>query len=143
MNKKMGGLLMILAVFVSMIIITTGCFSPSKEEAGVEPEHENSEHDITLTIDGNSFIPDVTRSIHFDYMNGLTVKDALLTSNIIFFNDKGTAIQSVGAVSLDASLAWGVKLNQFKLDAAKWDTTLKVGDEIQVYVMPVYTSTDT
>lgn len=109
-------------------------FATSIEQPIEQQQAVDHEDDITLTIDGNNFIPDVTRSIHFEYMKDLTLRDALRSSNLIILNENGTAIQSVGNVALDTSLAWGVKLNQKELKASKWGTKLKIGDHISVYV---------
>lgn len=62
--------------------------------------------DITLTIDGGTFIPDVTRSLHFDYTEGITVLQALESSGIVKLTEDRGKIQSVGEVSLDSTLEW-------------------------------------
>lgn len=122
----------VILVAIGAIVATS--FWPHSNISIEQQQALDHEHDITLTIDGNNFIPDVTRSIYFEYMNGLTLRDALRSSNLVILNDNGSAIQSVGDVALDASLAWGVKLNQRELRTNQWGTTLKIGDQIQVYV---------
>ncbi|MGG0823046.1 hypothetical protein ABE099_09190 [Paenibacillus turicensis] len=140
MNKNVSWLLKITAV---VILLALGTFvatrflpqsAISTEQPIEQQQAVDHEDDITLTIDGNNFIPDVTRSIHFEYMKDLTLRDALRSSNLIILNENGSAIQSVGNVALDTSLAWGVKLNQKELKANHWGTKLKMGDHISVYV---------
>lgn len=94
-------------------------------------------HDITLTIDGGTFIPDVTRSLHYDYMAGLTARHALESSGIVRFTEDQSAIQSVGEVSLDSTLEWGTQLNDKELDPSDWDHELKIGDKLLVHVKTV------
>lgn len=94
-------------------------------------------HDITLTIDGGNFIPDVTRSLHYDYMDGLTARRALESSGIVRFTEDRSAIQSVGEVSLDSTLEWGTRLNEKELASDSWDQELRVGDKLLVYVKTI------
>ncbi|MNN09642.1 hypothetical protein D3C81_1225310 [compost metagenome] len=90
-----------------------------------------------MTIDGGTFIPDVTRSLHYDYMAGLTARHALESSGIVRFTEDQSAIQSVGEVSLDSTLEWGTQLNDKELDPSDWDHELKIGDKLLVYVKTV------
>ena len=140
MNKNVSPLLKITVVLilVAIVVFVAARVLPqsatSTEQPIEQPRTVDHEEDIILTIDGNKFIPDVTRSIHFEYMNGLTVRDALRSSNLIVLNENGSAIQSVGDVALDTSLAWGIKLNQKELKASQWGTKLQMRDQITVYV---------
>ncbi|WP_198524706.1 hypothetical protein [Paenibacillus phocaensis] len=100
-------------------------------------EKEQPSDDITLTIDGGTFIPDVTRSLHYDYMEGLTARYALESSGIVRFTEDRLAILSVGEVSLDSTLEWGTRLNDKDLASSSWDQELKAGDKLLVYVKTV------
>ncbi|MDU0332056.1 hypothetical protein RW092_17920 [Paenibacillus sp. 3LSP] len=104
------------------------------ETQTTEVEHP---HDITLMIDGGTFIPDVTRNLHFDYIDGLTVRHALASSGIVKFTEDQSAIQSVGEVSLDSALEWGTRLNDKELASTNWDQELQMGDKLLVYVKTV------
>jgi hypothetical protein len=104
------------------------------ETQTTEVEHP---HDITLMIDGGTFIPDVTRNLHFDYIDGLTVRHALASSGIVKFTEDQSAIQSVWEVSLDSALEWGTRLNDKELASTNWDQELQMGDKLLVYVKTV------
>ncbi|MBM6995652.1 hypothetical protein IM700_008235 [Paenibacillus sp. DXFW5] len=122
-------------------IIVTACAQGqiTDQTAPAEAQRTDKEqpHDITLTIDGGTFIPDVTRSLHYDYMAGLTARHALESSGIVRFTEDQSAIQSVGEVSLDSTLEWGTQLNDKELDPSDWDHELKIGDKLLVYVKTV------
>lgn len=134
-----SGLLLIMAV--ALVLLGTSCAAVPKDEPPVQP-HEANQHDLTLKIDGSTFIPDVTSSLHFDYMEGITVRQALESSQTIQLTSDGKAILSVGDVSLDSTLEWGVKLNKKDLNPEAWSTKLKKGDVILVYVKTVNSEID-
>ncbi|MDU4698480.1 MULTISPECIES: hypothetical protein [Paenibacillus] len=108
---------------------------PAPTETQLTEKEES--HDISLMIDGGTFIPDVTRSLHYDYRDGLTARRALESSGIVRFTEDRAAIQSVGEVSLDSTLEWGTRLNDKELASSGWDQDLQVGDKLLVYVKTV------
>lgn len=138
MRKKLGWLVGLTA---AMTLFTAACADGRTIEKPAPPEtlktEKQQQYDITLTIDGGTFIPDVTRSLHFDYMEGLTVRQALESSGIVRFTEDRKAIQSVGEVALDSTLEWGVWLNEKEMASSGWDQELQVGDEMLVYVKTV------
>lgn len=138
MNYKMAFISMLTAM---LALLGTGCAPQTIEEPPAPVEHKQEEHDITLKIDGSTLIPDVTSSIHFDYMEGLTVRQAL-ESQLIQLTSDGKGILSVGDVALDTTLEWGVKLNKQDLKPEDWNTKLKKGDVILVYVKTVSSEGD-
>lgn len=126
-----------LAIFIIASACARGQITdqPAPGEAHTtEVEHHE---DVTLTIDGGTFIPNVTRNLHFDYIDGLTVRHALASSGIVKLTEDRSAIQSVGEVSLDSALEWGTRLNGKDLPSAAWDQELEVGDKLLVYVKAV------
>src|SRR5690606_4116786 len=74
-------------------------------------------------------------------MEGLSVRQAL-ESQLIQLTSDGKGILSVGDVSLDTTLEWGVKLNKQDLKPEDWSTKLKKGDVILVYVKTVNSEGD-
>ncbi|MGG6309757.1 DUF4430 domain-containing protein [Paenibacillus macerans] len=138
MRMRIGWLIGLMA---GLAFIAAACADGRTIEKPAPPETMKAEkeqpHDITLNIDGSTFIPDVTRSLHFDYMEGLTVRHALESSGIVRFTEDQSVIQSVGEVSLDSTLEWGVQLNEKELPSTGWDIELQIGDRILVYVKTV------
>ncbi|WP_055107644.1 hypothetical protein [Paenibacillus ihumii] len=135
MNYKSGLIPIMIAITA---LLGTACAAQPAEEPPVQVEQEQQEQDdLTLKIDGSTLIPDVTSSLHFDYMEGITVRQALESSQPIRLTNEGKGILSVGDVALDSTLEWGVKLNKEDLKPEKWNTKLKKGDVILVYVKTV------
>lgn len=126
---------------LTIIIIASACARGQIMDQPTPAETQTTEvehpHDITLMIDGGTFIPDVTRNLHFDYIDGLTVRHALASSGIVKFTEDQSAIQSVGEVSLDSALEWGTRLNDKELASTNWDQELQMGDKLLVYVKTV------
>ncbi|MED4957552.1 hypothetical protein ABEO75_15830 [Paenibacillus macerans] len=130
--KWLAGL-MVLAAFFTAACADGGTIDKPDPSEELQSEEGHAD-DITLTIDGGTFIPDVTRSLHFDYTEGITILQALESSGIVeLTKDKGK-IQSVGEVSLDSTLEWGIRLNDKELPSRDWDKQLKAGDNILVCV---------
>lgn len=133
--KWLAGLVILMAFFTAACADGGTIDKPDPSE---EPQSEDGEaHDITLTIDGGTFIPDVKRKLHFDYTEGITVLQALESSGIIELAGDRSKIQSVGAVSLDSTLEWGIRLNDRELPSGDWAKLLKAGDNILVCVKTV------
>ncbi|GAA0135720.1 hypothetical protein YSY43_25600 [Paenibacillus sp. YSY-4.3] len=139
MNYKTG---IITIMTIILTLLGTGCTVQTIEEPPAPVEQKQEHDDITLKIDGSTLIPDVTSSIHFDYMEGLTVRQALESSQSIQLMNEGKGILSVGDVALDTTLEWGVQLNKKDLKPEDWNTKLKKGDVILIYVKTVSSEAD-
>lgn len=141
MNFKPGLILIMIAITA---LLGTACAAQPQpmEEPPIQADVQDENDDLTLKIDGSTLIPDVNSSLRFDYMEGLTVRQALESSQSIQLTNEGKGILSVGDVSLDSTLEWGVKLNKQDLKPAEWRTKLKKGDVILVYVKTVNSEAD-
>lgn len=130
----------IICLAALLALIVAACAPDRTIEKPVHPETvkiEKQPSTITLNIDGSTYIPDVTRSLHFDYMKGIILRQALESSGIVQFSEDRKSILSVGDVSLDSTLEWGVRLNDKDLPPSAWDNPLQAGDVIFVYVKTV------
>lgn len=137
-----SGLILIMTVIIALLGTACAAQPIEEPEPPVQLEDENHVDDITLKIDGSTLIPDVTSNLHFDYMEGITLRQALESSQTIQLTNEGKGISSVGDVSLDSTLEWGVKLNKQDLKPEEWNTKLKKGDIILVYVKTVNNEAD-
>ncbi|MEN1987449.1 MULTISPECIES: hypothetical protein [Paenibacillus] len=130
MNYKFPGLI---GFCLLLLAILAGCTEPQPSEQPVVKDADSA-NTITVAVDGSTFLPDATKSIKRDFSEGMTLKKALLNSGLVDFTADGKRIQSVGEVSLDASLSWAVKLNGEDVDPEHWDMELHAKDEVVIYV---------
>ncbi|WP_223066503.1 hypothetical protein [Paenibacillus caui] len=115
----------------SAFLLSAACDS---ENAAVQPDsvaHRQNDG-IELWIDGGNLMPDVRRALHVDFSSDLNVRKVLENSGIVALSEDEDGIKSVGNISLDNELYWGVKVNGMDSDASAWDKVLKRGDEILV-----------
>lgn len=124
--------LVALALSVSIFFVSA---CTSKEDSSLEEKRQPKQPSgIILSINGSTYVPDVTRELQVDFTSGVTVRKALQSSGLVELGKEGDRINSVGSVSLDQKLTWGVSLNGTELTKSEWDQQLNKGDELDVFV---------
>ena len=119
------------------VILFTGCTQASKPQplAMQSIEMKTLAPEVSVFIDGGSYVPNISERIAIEWKSGMTVSQALAHTGTLTLNSDATSIVSVSDISLDPKMTWGVLLNDQEI-RTKEQMTMPISeqDQLTVYV---------
>ncbi|MCM3289613.1 hypothetical protein M3661_05665 [Paenibacillus sp. MER 180] len=124
----------VLVVLMLLICIITACSKTTEQEQQAE-EQSSPASKVTVTIEGGSYIPNLSERIEIDWKSGMTVTDSLKQTGIVKISEEDGAIMSVGDVALDTKMGWGIVVNDEELrQPTAMEKIVGPGDTVVVFV---------
>lgn len=130
------------APFLGVLLIFTfiiGCshVSNNKESSSIDKKITQIPH-IIIQINGDDYVPNLSKRITVDWKKNMTVTDALKQSGIMKLSDEDGTILAVSDVSLDDKMIWGIMINNREFQQLQaLEKTLQVKDQITVFVKKI------
>ncbi|MGZ9586115.1 hypothetical protein [Paenibacillus marinisediminis] len=119
------------------VILLTGCSQASESQplTSLTAADTKTLPEVTVVIDGGSYVPNITERITIEWKQGMTVSQALAHTGIVKLKNDSSGIASVGDISLDPKMTWGLMLNDYNIrQKEKLAQPIKENDQLTVYV---------
>lgn len=118
-------------------VLLSGCAQASKPQplAQQSIDMKTLAPEVSVYVDGGSYVPNISERITIEWKSGMTVSQALAHTGTLKLNNDETGIASVGDISLDPKMTWGVLLNDQEIRTKEQMTMpLSAHDQLTVYV---------
>ncbi|MCY9514766.1 hypothetical protein [Paenibacillus apiarius] len=118
-----------------LLLFTAACSKAPDQNEMISQEKPVPTPKITIKIDGGSYIPNLSEHISLEWKSGMTVTEALKQSGSVKLAEDHLSIASVGDVSLDTKMGWGILLNDEELRKPEsMENSMQPNDSIVVFV---------
>ncbi|WP_251576449.1 hypothetical protein [Paenibacillus sp. MER TA 81-3] len=118
-----------------LLLFTAACSKAPDQNDMISEENPVPTPKIAIKIDGGSYIPNLSEHISLEWKSGMTVSEALKQSGSVKLAEDNITIASVGDVSLDSKMGWGILLNDEELRKPEsMESHVQPSDSIVVFV---------